>query len=234
MPALTQLKKEIQFNGRLNGLLDVMKSISAQQFQVLEATLKANPQFFDVIQAIAGTFDLEHFSHPFTQDLGPIGIIAVTSDAGLLGGLNQQVITAAMREYRREPGEMIVIGKRGISYLQEYKLSCREFPAAQEETRRTLAGEVRDYVLNQVLEGRFGRLTIVYPKAISFTVQRVEAIRALPCQAWLRDKPRQGPLVSGHVMLESSSASLLEYLVWLWVSGKLFEVFAPLKSRLKS
>ena len=223
MPALTQLKQDIQFNTRLGALLNVLKSIAAQQFQVLEERWTSNSSFFEAIQTIAGTFNLEGFSHPFTQD-GPVGVIAVTSDTGLLGGLNQQVVTMAIREYRRQPGEFIIVGNRGLAYAQEHRVSCREFPGIQDDKRRELADEVRTYILDQILQGKLGRVVIVYPRAISFTLQRVEAIQALPCQGWLQSGAARG-VRGGAILMESSVGRILEYLVWAWLGEKLYEVF---------
>ena len=98
MANLVRLKQEIQFNQHLGGLLDALKSIAAQQFQALERSLRINPACTEAVKRIAGTFDLEHFSHPMTQRAGPVGVIVVTSDTGLLGGLNQQVVTAGLQE----------------------------------------------------------------------------------------------------------------------------------------
>ena len=224
MPALTQLKQDIQFNTRLGALLNVLKSIAAQQFQVLEERWASNPAFFEAIQTIAGTFHLEGFSHPFTQG-GPAGVIAVTSDTGLLGGLNQQVVTMAMREYRKAPGELIIIGKRGLAYVQEYRVSCKEFPGIQDDKRRELADEVRNYVLERVLQGTLGSVVVVYPRAMSFTLQRVEAIQALPCQGWLQSGTTARGVRGGAVLMESSVGRILEYLVLAWLGEKLYEVF---------
>jgi F-type H+-transporting ATPase subunit gamma len=225
MASLTRLKQDIQFNARLGSLLNVMKSIATQQFQMLDSRLTANPPFFDAIQLIAGTFDLEHCKHPFTEGGGPVGVIAVTSDQGLLGGLNQQVVAAALREYRKQPGELIVIGKRGLSYAKEHGYKCREFPGVEDERRLELAYEVRDYALNRVLEGRFKSLVIAYPKALSFTLQRVETIHALPCQGWLQGADVARGVRGGGILLESSVEAIIEYLVWTWLGGKLYEVF---------
>ena len=103
-------------------------------------------------------------------------------------------------------------------------MPCREFPGVQEETRRTLAEQVRDYVLNRVLQGQLGTLVIVYPHPLSFTVQRVESVQAVPCQGWLQAGGRPGG-VRGRILMESSVGSTLEYLVWVWLSEKLFEIF---------
>ena len=66
MASLVRLKQEIQFNTRLGGVLDALKSIAAQQFQALERAFETNDRFFEAIQTIAGTFNLEQVSHPFT------------------------------------------------------------------------------------------------------------------------------------------------------------------------
>jgi ATP synthase F1 gamma subunit len=224
MPSLTQLKKEIQFNGQLGSLLNVMKSIAAQQFQALEERWTSNQPFFEVLGAIASSFNLEDIQHPFTQGGGPIGVIAVTSDAGLLGGLNQQVVVAALREYRKQPGAFIIIGKRGLAYVQEQGIPCQEFPGVQDEARWTLADQVRTYALNLALQGRIGRLAIAYPRALSFTLQRVEVVHALPCQAWLKPGTPRG-VAGGAILMESSVSSVLEYLVWAWLGEQLFEMF---------
>jgi len=225
MGSITQLRQDIQFTQQLGNLLDVLKSIAAQQFQALERALRVNVPFFTAVQTIAGTLDLEHFAHPFTQAEGPRGVIAVTSDTGFLGGLNQQVIAAAAQEYRRQPGELMVVGRRGLSYVEERGLSARVFPGIQEMGRHALAAEVRAYALDQALEGRVGTLSIVYPRALTFTVQRVEVVRLLPCQEWLHGlEPTQAPH-GGPIVLESTRRDLLEYLVWIWMGEKLVEVF---------
>lgn len=225
MASLTKLRKEITFNSQLGTLLNVMKSIATQQYQSLEDRWASNPSFFEAIQTIAGTFDLEGISHPFCRETGPVGVIAVTSDAGLLGGLNQQVIAAAVRQYRTEPGELIVVGKRGLAYLQEYGYPATELPGVQDEKRREQADQLRDYVLNKVLQGELSRLVIVYPRSLTFTSQRVETVQALPCQGWLKGAEGRRGVRGGAILMESTLGRVLEYLVWAWLSQQLFDAF---------
>ena len=221
MASLITLKQEIQFNTRLANVLDALKSIAAQQFQALERTLQTNDRFFEAVETIAGTFPLERFSHPYTRSEGPVGVVMITSDTGLLGGLNQQVVAVGLEEYRHAPGELIVIGERGVTYVREAGLPCRRFPAAVDTERFQLAAAVRDYALQRVLSGGLSRLTIVHPRALSFTVQRVEVVRALPCMEWFRSSAVPRGIRSDSLMLESSVADVVEYLVWLWVEEKL-------------
>ena len=225
MASLVSLRQEIEFNKGLGVLLNVMKSIAASQFFSLERVFRSNARLFDAIQTMAAMLDVEHFSHPLTQAGGRVGVIAVTSDTGLLGGLNNQVISMALEEYGQNPGELIVIGRRGTIYVQEQGLPCREFPGVQDAGRRRLAVTIRDYAFRQVSTSQLGALSIVYPRALSFTVQRVELVRAVPCQHWLEAATRPVQLYGGAgILLESSRGKLLEYLVWLWLGEKLFEV----------
>lgn len=226
MAAIAKLKQEIQFNGRLAGLLDALKSIAAQQYQSLERKFRANEKLFEAARLIVGTFDVEHLTHPFTQTDGPVGVIAVTSDTGLLGGLNQQVVATAVREYRRSPGELMVIGERGLAYVREAGLSCQAFGGIQDTGRATLAARVRDYALGQVMRGRLAALNIVYARALSFTMQRIELVRVLPLGAWFKSGDVPRGVRGGPVLLESPVAGVLEYAVWLWLLSKLMEVFA--------
>ena len=223
MSNIVQLKQEIVFNNRLAGLLDALKSIATQQFQALERSFRAHEPLFAAIQTIAATLPLERLSHPYTQPEGKMGVIVVTSDTGLLGGLNQQAVNVAMQEYRRSPGEMMVVGERGVAYVRERGLACKSFPGILDTGRRALAGQVRDYALSQALSGAITSLTIVYPRALSFSAQRVEVLRALPCTEWL--KTASGARPSSPVMLESDAGAVLEYLVRLWLSQSLYEVF---------
>jgi len=225
MASITQLRQDIEFTEQLGSLLDVLKSIAAQQFHALERALRVNDRFFTAIQTIAGTLDLDHYTHPFTQSEGPRGVIAVTSDTGFLGGLNQQVIALAAQEYRRAPGALMIVGQRGASYVEERRLPAQYFPGIQEAGRHALATEVRAYALEQVLQGRVGTLSVVYPRALTFTVQRVEMVRLLPCQEWLRGQEPQQTPAGGPIVLESARRDLLEYLVWVWMGEKLVEIF---------
>lgn len=225
MATLLRLKQDIQFNGTLGSLLNVLKSIATQQFQTLERRFKGNDVFFQAIQTIAAGLSLDRLSHPFTTSGGPMGVIAVTSDTGLLGGLNRQVVATSAGLYRQQPGELMVVGARGRMYAREYGIPCENFPGIQDEERHVLAAKLREHALTRALAGHFSGLAIVYPRALSFTAQRVEVVHALPCQFWLKSGgTAQGPS-RGSLLLESTPAHILEYAVWMWLGHKLTEVF---------
>jgi F0F1-type ATP synthase gamma subunit len=222
MATLLQLRSEIQFNGTLSTLLSVLKSVATQQFQLLERRFKSNQAFYDAVLTVAGTLDLAHMRHPFVTPGGAIGVIAVTSDTGLLGGLNRQVMATAAQLCQRQGGELIIIGGRGVTYNREYGLPYRAFPGVQDESREDLATKVREYAMTRALARHFRSMSIVYPRALSFSSQKVDLLHVLPCQAWLKAAPLAA---ATGMLLESSPSDILEYAVWMWLGHKLTDVF---------
>ncbi len=122
------------------------------------------------------------------------------------------------------PGKLIVIGERGKAYAGEAGVSFTAFGGVKEEERVSQAQQVRDYIVNKLLEDQIGHLKVVYPRPISFTVQRVEIVQFLPYI--LPDKQHlrtQGALRD--VILESKPADIIEYLIYLWIGHRLYEIF---------
>lgn len=225
MASLTQLKQDIQFNVNLERLLDVLKAIAAQQFQSLERTINSHRSLFEALEVMVRTLGVQQLTHPYSQGRGPIGVLLVTSDTGMLGGLNQQVVLRGLQEYRHQPGEVVVVGERGLVYVREAQVPYRAFARPPDDDGTALAAQVRDHLLSQVLAGRLSQLHLIYPRALSFTTQRIEAIQALPCTAWPAGSNEPGIRSRRAVGLESSAADLLEYLVWLWLGQRLIEIF---------
>jgi len=116
---------------------------------------------------------------------------------------------------------LLVIGERGQVYARERGYEPVSLPGIQDEGRYAQAMELRDYCVEHVLTGRLGSVTVVYPRAVSFTHQRVETLACLPCRAWAPE-PSAGQIAP---LLESLPVDLVAYLVSLWMGEKFYQVF---------
>lgn len=225
MKTLAALKKDLEFNKGLSSLIEVLKNIAVAQYRIMEQKVKSFGVLIDAVSAFAGIIDVKSVQHPYVNPQNrPQAVIAVTSDSGLLGGLNMQVVGAAVGELNKAPGQLVIVGERGKLYAADSGASFVAFPGITEEGRFAQAMQVRDYCLSRVLKGSWGALKVVYPRPVSFTVQRVEMVSFLPfglpvAQAAAQRSGRPG------MIFESESADILEYLVYLWVGQRLFEIF---------
>lgn len=107
MLALTKVKKEIDFNQDFRSLIEVLKTLSVAQFHILEKKLRLYEEFDQILEEFFRSLSLKDLQHPFLKPNGrPGAVVAITSDQGLLGGLNLRVVTTAFGFLQSAPGEI--------------------------------------------------------------------------------------------------------------------------------
>ena len=225
MKTLSTLKKDLEFNQGLSSLIEALKTIAVSQFRALEQRLKSFEKLQLTIESFFELIDISRVDHIFLNAANkPQAVVAVTSDSGLLGGLNMQVVNQALFELEKSTGRLIVIGERGKAYLRDTKIPFVSFSGIRDEERYGQAMQLRDYIISQVFEGAYRSLKVVYPRPISFTVQRVEVVPFLPftpSSVPQSDAP-QGQI---DVILESKLGDIIEYLIYTWMGQKFYEIF---------
>ncbi len=225
MKTVSALKQDLEFNGGLASLIGVLKNIAVSQYHAMESRAKNFEKLKDAIYSFLEIIDPRQVAHPFLNPQNELQmVVAVTSDSGLLGGLNKEVIDTALAELAKIPGRLVVIGERGKMYARETKTSCVAFPGIKEEEIPALAMQLRNYILGKFIEESIGHLKLVYPRSISFTVQRIETVTFLPFRLEARQLEEPPPPLS-EVILESLPADVVEYCVYLWIEQKLAEIF---------
>jgi ATP synthase F1 gamma subunit len=229
MLSAQKLRKELDLNTELTELLDVLKGIASSQFRTLEKKKERFAKFIGAFDGFFQMIDFSSFVHPFAQDtVGKLGIIMVTSDEGFMGGLNTRVINTALNYTGAPKAQLIVIGERGADSLRGLGYNFVKFPGIIGEERYEAALKLKDFIMKEGLAGKFSRLILVYPKPISFTIQKVEVLTILPCSE-LFSKRQDFAEGKAGVILESSLNSIVEYLLGAWITEKLFEVFEDSK-----
>jgi ATP synthase F1 gamma subunit len=185
--------------------------------QDYDTLLNAINSFFELV-------DPRSAKHPFLIPRNETQIVvAFTSDSGLLGGLNMQVVNAAMHELQQMPGRLVVVGERGKAYAQESKKPFVSFGGIKEEEQYAQVKQLRDYLVNSFLKESIGYLKVVFPRPVSFTVQKAEVVNVLPfCQESKEGATAPEPLTG--VIIESRPEDIIEYLVYLWMGQKLNQV----------
>ena len=216
----------MEFNKGLSSLIEVLKNISVSQYRTLEKKLKSFEELMLTVEDCFEFVDFNAATHPFLNPRNkPQAVLAITTDSGLLGGLNMQVVNAALFELDKDPGQLVVIGERGKMYARESKIPFVAFPGIKDEERVAQAMQMRDFLCRKVLEGSFGMLKVVYPRPISFTVQRVETAVFFPFTPPKPGNQDISGLKDKDIILESKLDDIVEYLVYLWVGQKLYEIF---------
>lgn len=228
MKNIQKLKEELELNGDLTELMDVLKSIAVSEFWALSKKMGRFTKFMSAFEGFFQLMDLSASQHPFTKEHGSLAIIMVTSNEGFMGGLNARVINTALSWEGTGGAELIIVGEQGALYLESLGRKFIGFPGIVTGESYEAALRLGDFIMEESRAGKFGKLVLFYAKPLSFMIQKVEELTILPCvqlfeQKLMETKQNAAPIV------ESSVDDIVEYLVQTWIVQKLLEVFEDSK-----
>ena len=241
---LSELRKELQFNAELLNLIETLKNIAASQYHVMEREKERFERFMDAFSDFFRVVNLVDVDDPLVGVVSDVlGIIIVTSDSGFMGGLNHGVIRKALDEVQgglsNDKVALIVIGDKGSTAIGDQGRKFKFFKGITQETIYEQAVDIKNYIVQEVLEKRMGKVVLVYPKPISFSSQTIETVNLLPCgelfdvdadsEVAQRVRGKGIMAEARNVIIESSFSDMVEYLAGVWVTSKLFEVFEDSK-----
>lgn len=230
MSTLRRIKEDLEFNQSLIDVIDVLKRMASSQFQAMKSRRERFRAFIDSFEGFFHLIDLSTPQHPFaTAGTERLGIIIVTSNEGFMGGLNVQVVNAALEYRKSKVAELIVLGRKGAGYLERMGEKFISFPGIEETNKYQLLLELRDYIIQQRLKEKIERVVLCYPEPLSFTYQSVRIINILPCTELFEKRKDDQMRKPKKLIIESSIDKIIEYLVTTWITHILHEVFEDSK-----
>ncbi len=182
MPTIRELKEDLQFNAGLIELLDVMKNTAVFRFRAHESRKRRFEKFFEAVRGfLPFVGEAGRSNMLMAPTSGREAVVMVTSDEGFIGSLNMQVINAAVAGEGFNEAELVMIGERGARYLKEMGREFVPFNcAADARGRQALASTLTEYIITGVKEGRFGKVSVAYPRPISFMLHKAEVLEMVP------------------------------------------------------
>jgi F-type H+-transporting ATPase subunit gamma len=123
----------------------------------------------------------EKFTHPLTtpREVKKRGIVLVTTDKGLCGGLNTNLLRL-VSELPKENVVFITVGKKGAQYVAR---TGRELLADFPVSDKAAFHEVRaigEFLLQQFLDGAIDTVEVVYPQFKNALLQIPVNVKLLP------------------------------------------------------
>ncbi len=228
MANLRNLREELGFNRDMADIVNVLKGVAASEFARLQRKRKKFKEFEGYLKRLFQIVDIKDFSHCFLdEDTSlPSNIILITSDTGFLGKLNVSIVNSAFSQYK-EKDILTVIGRQGERYIGERIKEFKFFPGFSDYINFAEIERLKDFIIKQVLDKYVSRTIIIYPRFISFAVQKVQEFNLLPCRNLFSEKPKpvNNGLEEEKVILEPSFEKIVEYLVRIWIGNVVYNIF---------
>ena len=189
MASLKDIKRKVGAVQKTKQITRAMNMVAASKFKYSQIRMENfRPyagKFMDVLNSLALRVDTS--SHPLlaVRDPRKIRVICMTSDRGLCGGFNTNLIKATERflKDKRSDGKevsLINVGRKGRDYFRKKADVIGQWVDVLSKFDMTLAVSISNDVVTPFIKEEYDELYLIYNQFVNVSVQRPTVIRLFP------------------------------------------------------
>ncbi|MDR4519436.1 MAG: F0F1 ATP synthase subunit gamma [Nitrosomonas sp.] len=191
MAGSREIRNKIKSVKNTQKITRAMEMVAASKMRKAQERMKKARPYGEKIRNVAAHMSKANteYRHPFLIErdtVKRIGMIVVTSDKGLCGGLNTNVLRRALSEMRKwqtegEEIEVCCIGNKGLGFMSRIRANIISQVIGLGDTpdMERLIGAVK-VVLDGYTEDRFDRVYILYNRFVNTMKQEPVMEKLLP------------------------------------------------------
>ena len=225
MAALKDIKRKITAVHKTRQITRAMNMVAASRFKAAQTRMENfRPyavKFMEVLSSLALRVDAK--SHPLLAVREPkrIRVICMTSDRGLCGGFNSNLIKATerfIREKRLEGREveLIPVGRKGRDFFRKKTKIIDARADIFGKFDMSLAVKISGDVIPPFIAEEYDELYLLYNQFVNVSVQRPTVVRLFPLPSIGREEEFE-PDKRLDYIYEPSEEALLEKLLPMYV-----------------
>ena len=191
MPGSKEIRTKIKSVQNTRKITKAMEMVAASKMRKAQQRMRAARPYAEKIRNVAAHMSHANpeYRHPFLVERNTVkrvGIIVVTSDKGLCGGLNTNVLRMALAKMREWEGqgeqfEVCTIGNKGLGFMQRLKANVVSHVIGLGDAPHMdkMVGALK-VMLDGYTSDRFDRLIIFYTKFLNTMKQEPVLEQLLP------------------------------------------------------
>ncbi|MFN0314365.1 MAG: F0F1 ATP synthase subunit gamma [Burkholderiales bacterium] len=191
MPSSKEIRTKIKSVQNTRKITKAMEMVAASKMRKAQERMRAGRPYAEKIRNVAAHISHANpeYRHPFLvarDTVQRVGIIVITTDKGLCGGLNTNVLRLALNQYKEwesqgEEMEVSCIGNKGMGFMQRLgaNIVSHVTGLGDRPQMEKLIGAVK-VMLDGYTNDRFDRLMIFYTKFINTMKQEPVMEQVLP------------------------------------------------------
>jgi len=233
MPSLKSIRNRIRSVKSTQQITRAMKMISAARLRrAQEAVLSARPyskRMDQVLQNVASRVDLS--AHPLLvprEKKKKIEVVVLTSDRGLCGGFNANIVRRTQRfilenKDKYEAITLRTLGRKGNEFFRRREVKIRKDHAGfLTKLQFAAAGELARELSELYLSGEVDSVYLVYNEFISAVSQKVSLVELLPISPPAAAEEKHGAALPVEYLYEPGREKLLADLMPRYVATKVW------------
>ena len=211
-----------------------MEMVAASKMRKAQERMRAARPYSEKVRQIAGNLSKANpeYTHPFMQGnkSDTVGYVVVTTDKGLCGGLNTNVLRAVTNQLRElqaqgKQAQTVAFGNKGLGFLNRIGATVVSNATSLGDTPHLdkLIGPVK-VMLDAFTEGKVGAVYLCYTRFINTMKQEPVVEQLLPLAT---DTLQEGS--SGHgwdYIYEPDAASVIDDLLLRYIEALVYQAVA--------
>jgi F-type H+-transporting ATPase subunit gamma len=233
MPGSKEIRSKIKSVENTRKITKAMEMVAASKMRKAQERMRAARPYGDKIRTVAA--NLSHanpdYKHAFLQkraEVKNVGVIMVTSDKGLCGGLNtnaMRLMVNKIREWETAGAKVqaTAIGNKGFGFLQRYGLPVvsHVIGLGDKPHLEKMIGPIK-IQLDQFAEGKIDALYLCYTKFINTMKQESVCEQLLP----LTGERFGAPDSSWDYLYEPDAKTVLDELLVRYIEAIIYQAVA--------
>jgi F-type H+-transporting ATPase subunit gamma len=191
MAGTKEIRTKIRSVENTRKITRAMQMVAASKMRRSQERMRAARPYGEKIRSLAAHISHANpeYRHPFVVSrkiVKRVGVVVITSDKGLCGGLNANALRLALHEIRlwekdHEPVIVCAMGTRALGFMQRLGAHIASYVTqlGDRPVMDTLLGAVK-IMLDAYIAGRIDRLFMVYTRFINTMKQEPVVEQLLP------------------------------------------------------
>jgi F-type H+-transporting ATPase subunit gamma len=239
MAAGKEIRGKIKSFENTKKITKAMEMVSVAKMRKAQDRMRAARPYAEKIRSLAANLATAtpEYKHPFmvkNETAKTAGFILVTTDKGLCGGLNTNVLRAVTNKLKDveasgQKSEAVAIGNKGYGFLTRIgaKVVSHATHLGDKPTLEKLIGPVK-VLLDAYAEGRLSAVYLCYTRFINTIKQEPVVVQLLPLssQSLVADKNADGQSHGWDYIYEPDAASVIDELLVRYTEALVFQALA--------
>ena len=221
MANLKEIKNRITSISSTMQITSAMKMVSAAKLKRAQDAITQMKPYSNKLQEILGnlsaTLDLSENAFAEVREESNVLILAISSNRGLCGGFNNNVLKQVnqliSKEYKGSNVNILCFGKKITDSFRRSPLRIENDTVGVNDIFSNLtfinAAEITENVIKLFLDRKFDKVVVVYNSFVNASVQDVKAEQLLPIVATVSEDTA----VSNDYIFEPSKSEIVEELI---------------------
>ena len=226
MPSLKDIKRRIKSVKNTQQITKAMKMVAAAKLKrAHDDILAARPyaqKMLDIINSLSSRVRPD--AHPLLSKRGGgrVELVIVTSDRGLCGGFNSNIIRTSEGFIRKNTDNtgitLNLIGKKAKDYFKRRGLTIRqERPVGSGRPKYTAAAEIAKEIVDSHIKETFDETYLIYSEFKSALSQELVIRRLLPIES-----PKESEEEATEYIYEPSQEAILADILPKYIEVQIF------------